>query len=245
MLLYLTYSPPIDEVVPTRNGILKRVRGRFEPVKLATPVATQIELMIHAVDLFNEWRGVPHNVSVALAGQKGVFDVPQNMTVISRVNPIGSGIQAGGTTEESMLLGVRALPSSNRTLDTVYALELRKQQRMSLGLEFRWRVASDGKVYYRNLPGGAVGVEVHGLRQIDTRSGETDPENFVIDDREAERWILDMTHALIEENEGKLLRKAGLINASTDGSEMVSEAKEKQTELMRTLKANSIMGMGR
>ena len=121
------------------------------------------------------------------------------------------------------------------TQDFILVANTYEAYRRFLNAEFKWDFVrstegpkTKGRLYFQNIAGGVTKMAVVGMKRIE--EGEDVKDQFILD------WILSYSQALVKMTEGIVLRKAGMIGITNDGSDFVTEGQTEAGELKERLR---------
>jgi len=211
--------------------MLEHVINEFLPIQLSISPETLSQIYDNTIRYFNTHSAVKIMEMFDTVSGSAKVELTTSYSVVSQVYP--SAIQGDILTQHpwQMLLNMTLL--DNMTSDLAQISHAYQEYRVYLGRDFHWIFVESYDptvapyLLLENLPHGASKICVIGARKINPN--EDVKGEFVLD------WMLKYMLALVKIAEGRILRKAALIDIVTDGKELVSEGREEKKELEENL----------
>ncbi len=218
----------------TKSEIVTYVADSFQPIQLVTGAIAQLQSAEEAIRWFDR-EGADVSFKMFAYNQQNVMTLSDDVDVV--VNVYLDRVVTEIFTAQTLLLGVTILDYDIQTL----ALKMNhlSDLRTFLASRFRWRWLRP-YLYVDGMTTSAANLVVQYLKKYDYTDPTQDITGGPLD------WVIRYATALLKQREGRILRMGSVIQAPLDGSELMSEGKTEQIEIMNDLRrVRAVMPIGR
>jgi hypothetical protein len=217
------------------TAYLTWINQEFLPLILATPQATQIQILENAIRFWNT--NSAYKITTMFDYAPGVKRIQLNtqFKAVADVYPSKTTAFVWNNHPLWSLMGMTVL--DNVTGDLILMSEAFRNYQVYVGADFQWVFdKSDdptvgGYLYCVNIPSGTEKICVMGTKRI-TADEDIKPEPIL-------DWIYRYSKALLKQVEGNTLRKSSIIGIANDGQQMVDEGRDEMKDLQDRLSKDS------
>lgn len=209
----------------TRNQIYDWLVRSFDPITLATPQDTVLQIIDEVVDYWNMHSA--YKISTFIPVSQNVLTLPLEFKMVDSIHPNVQQVQLLQDFPNTLLLGMTVL--DNLTTDTIMLSEGYKNYRTYMGGQLAWQELRSedptvaNRIVINNLNRACTDVFVVGAKRI---LPNEDIKQLVIYE-----WVRRYARAKLKQREGEVLRKAKSIGIDNDGDSMVTEGLAEQEKL--------------
>ncbi len=215
-----------------KSDIVDWLKTELLPRGTVTPDGTIEQIVDNSVRYWNTHSAVKTTTMVDFVTAQTRVQLNASFKDVISVYPANKTTLIWNDHPMWSLLGISII--DNLTGDLMLISEAFKNYQIYVGTNMQWHFqrsqdpAVGGYLYVTHSPTNSSKLAVVGTRRI-TAADNID-DDYILD------WILAYSLALLKEAEGRTLRGAQLINAKTDGSDLVSEGREEKKILQEQLR---------